>query len=79
MRRSCLLEVLPGIPNDTFAPNLVIAGIAGKRGLRIYEHSVPTCRRKTRRSSLIRWSLWRAASRSFCQTLAIALKEKKEQ
>lgn len=58
------------IPSDTFAPNLVLSGLACREGVRILELEVPHRDRRTGTVSIRRWKLARAAARSFLQTLA---------
>ncbi|OGL17275.1 MAG: hypothetical protein A3F92_02250 [Candidatus Rokubacteria bacterium RIFCSPLOWO2_12_FULL_71_22] len=77
-RRSCLAPMLRRIPRDTFAPNVILSGLAARDGLRVLEVGVPHRGRSTGRVSLVRWRLWRAAARSFRQTVAVALHERLE-
>lgn len=73
MRRSWLQAELPRLPADLFAPNVVLAGLAGRAGLRIYEHPVPYHSRQSGPVRLIRGRLWRGAFRSLVQTAAVAV------
>lgn len=73
MRRSWLQLVLPRIPGDAFAPNVILTGLAGRGGLRIYEHAVPYHARKTGTGSLVALRLWRGAFRSLVETVRVAL------
>ena len=77
MRRSELLKMLSAFPPDTFAPNLILAGMVCRRGLRVFEYPVKTVCRKTSKPSLVRWGLWTAAFRAFSQTLQLAHRERK--
>jgi len=75
MRRSALVELLKDVPADTFAPNVAIAGLALKRGLRVGERDAP-CRPQTRRPAP-NWGAMRAGVRSFAQLVAIARQTQK--
>ena len=72
-RRGILARLLPAVPPDAFAPNVILAGLAVRAGARIVEVPVPYTNRKTGTSSIVRWTLWRAAARSFAQTVRVAL------
>lgn len=72
MRGSSLRGLLPRIPSDAFAPNVILSGLAGRAGLRLYECDVPVHARASGRSSLTGWRLWRAAWRSLGDTLRVA-------
>jgi len=76
VRRSRLETMLRRIPTDTFAPNVILSGLAARDGLRVLEVGVAHRNRPTGTASLIRWRLVRAAARSFRQTIVIALKER---
>jgi dolichol-phosphate mannosyltransferase len=69
MRSEFLRPIIRQIPAKTFAPNVIIAGALAKAGLRIYNHPVPHEGRRTGTASIVKWKLWRAAMRSFGQTL----------
>lgn len=70
MRSSWLVPLLPLIPSDTFAPNLLIAGAASAGGARVAAIAVQCLPRTTGRSSILGWRALRAALRSAGQTLA---------
>jgi len=72
-RRSALQALLPLIPADTFAPNVALAGLAIRRGLRVLEMPVQHRQRAVGSSSLGSWGLWRSAARALGQTVHIAL------
>jgi len=74
MRRSCLAALLSAIPAETFAPNVIISGLAARQGLRVREVWVPHRGRRTGTVSIVKWRLWKAALRAFGQTLAVALR-----
>jgi len=71
-RRVVLERLLPAVPPDAFAPNVILSGLAARERLRIVEVPVPYRTRRTGQSSIVRWKLWRAAARSFLQTLRVA-------
>jgi dolichol-phosphate mannosyltransferase len=74
MRRSSLTAILDMIPVETFAPNMIISGLAARRGLRVREVLVPHRGRRTGAVSIVKWRLWKAAVRAFGQTLTVALR-----
>jgi glycosyltransferase involved in cell wall biosynthesis len=78
MRRARLAELLSSLPDDLFAPNVILSGLALRRGLRLYETEVPHQGRRTGKASLsgVR-KLIKPATRSLRQTIAIARAAKK--
>jgi dolichol-phosphate mannosyltransferase len=73
MRGSALRRLLPRIPADAFAPNVILSGLAGREGLRVLEEEVPVQARASGRSSLTGWRLWGGAWRSLGDTVRVAL------
>ena len=69
IRADVLRQIIAQIPHDTFAPNVIISGALAGSGLRIHNQPVPHHPRRTGAPSMVKWSLWRAAFRSFWQTL----------
>lgn len=69
MRSAWLAPLLPLIPDDTFAPNLLIAGAASAGRVRVVCLPVPCQPRLAGRSSIIGGRALRAAVRSALQTL----------
>jgi glycosyltransferase involved in cell wall biosynthesis len=69
MRAPLLKQVVAQIPADTFAPNVIISGAFAKAGLRLCNLPVPHEGRRTGSVSIVKWKLWKAAFRSFRQTL----------
>jgi len=57
------------IPKDTFAPNLIIAGLASLRKMRVKQFDVTHYERETGEVSIKKWKLFRAAFTSFLQTI----------
>ena len=74
IRRSSLVAILSMIPDDTFAPNVIISGLAARSGLRVREVWVPHRGRRTVTGSIVRWHLWKAAVRALGQTVGVALR-----
>lgn len=73
IRRKYLVRLLERVPMNMFAPNVVISGLAARDGLRIYECAVLHQGRKAGTSSIVKWKLWKAATRAFVQTLQVAI------
>jgi len=69
IRSDILRPIIAQIPRDTFAPNVIISGAIARAGLRILNVPVPHQSRKTGTVSIMKWKLWKAAFRSFWQTL----------
>jgi dolichol-phosphate mannosyltransferase len=74
MRRAAFEPVLRDLPDDCFAPNVILCGLAGRAGLRICEIPVLHRGRTVGRSSLRPVRLVRAVSRSSWQAVAVALR-----
>ena len=73
MRRTWLQAVLPGLPRDAFAPNVILTGLAARGRLRVDEHPVPYRARRTGMGSLVAFRLWKGAFRSLVETVAVAV------
>lgn len=78
MRQSCLEVMLELLPDDTFAPNVVLSGLAIRGRLRIAEQPVVHQGRPAGQVSLGGWQLWMSALRSLVQTLRIAFQSSKK-
>lgn len=74
MRAEALKTILPAIPADAFAPNVMISGLSARRGCRIFNKDVPHRGRRTGSVSIVKFKLWRSAVRAFIQTLRVALR-----
>lgn len=72
MRVSAFRDFFERIPLSTFAPNVLLSGLAVRHGLRSFEIGVPCRRRATGRASLGKWGLVKASVRGFWQTVAFA-------
>jgi glycosyltransferase involved in cell wall biosynthesis len=69
IRSDLLRQLLPQIPADTFAPNVIISGALAKAHAHIANVPVAHEGRRTGTISIVKWKLWKAAMRSFFQTL----------
>ncbi len=72
MRSSALAPLLAPIPDDTFAPNVVLSGMLARSGARLAEVPVPHHDRTTGAVSILGWRALRAALRSFGQTVRLS-------
>ncbi len=77
MRVSAFQSVFEQIPADTFAPNVIISGMAAVRKLRCCETPVPQHNRRTGEVSIKKWKLLRAAALSFIQTFSFSLENRR--
>lgn len=68
-RTSCFNDVLSRIPKNTFAPNLIISGLASVRKLRVKQIEITHYNRETGEVSIKKWRLFKAAITSFLQTI----------
>lgn len=75
MRVSAFEDIWNIIPENTFAPNVIISGMAAYKKLRCYEIRVPQKDRQTGEVSIKKWKLFKAAVKSFWQTIMFALKK----
>ncbi|HJV35449.1 hypothetical protein, partial [Geomonas sp.] len=73
VRSSILSPIISRIPADTFAPNVLISGVLVGEGARIYNQCVPHEGRRTGAVSIVRWKLWKAALKSFMQSIRFKL------
>jgi dolichol-phosphate mannosyltransferase len=76
-RRDVLARLLADVPPDAFAPNVILAGLAVRRGLRVLELPVPHRGRRTGTSTIMRFAMWRAAATAFAQTVGVALRARR--
>jgi glycosyltransferase involved in cell wall biosynthesis len=72
MRGSWLRDALRRIPESSFAPNVLLAGLAIRDRIRVREVLVPARPRRAGASSLGGAALWRGAWRSLYETLRVA-------
>jgi dolichol-phosphate mannosyltransferase len=69
MKSVKLKDVFESIPEDTFAPNVIISGMVGVKNLKLFETLVPHQNRTTGEVSIKKWRLFKAACRSLFQTI----------
>ena len=74
MAKAKFEPIFGDIPTDTFAPNLIVSGMAVRNKLKIKTMDVPTDFRTTGSVSIQKLKLLKVALRSFRQTIAHALK-----
>lgn len=73
MRVSAFRGFYEAIPLTTFAPNVILSGLAARHKLRSFETQVPQHDRTTGEVSIKKWKLFKAAVRSFWQTVSFAV------
>lgn len=69
MRVSAFRDFYSRIPLTTFAPNVILSGLAAKHRIKSYEMRVPQHDRTTGEVSIKKWKLFKAAAKSFWQTI----------
>lgn len=74
MRTAKLKESFFTIPGDTFAPNVILSGIASLKRLKYIEVPVPHQNRQTGEVSIKKLKLLKAVVRSFFQTMAYRIR-----
>lgn len=74
MRVSVFKPFYEAIPMTTFAPNVILSGLAARHRLRCFEMRVPQHDRTTGVVSIKKWKLLKAAARSFWQTIWFSFK-----
>ena len=73
MRTAAFKYIYDWIPQDTFAPNVAITGLAMKKHLRCLELPVEQHDRTTGEVSIKKWKLLKAAFHSFLQTTFLGI------
>jgi glycosyltransferase involved in cell wall biosynthesis len=73
MRRTAVAPLLPFVAG-TFAPNVILSGLAVRAKLRIYQAPVQFTPRTAGTVSIAGRKLWRVAARSFRETVAVSFK-----
>ena len=71
MRADVLKQILSRIPDDTFAPNVAIAGLLVLQKKTIRNVPIPHSERRTGEVSIKKWKLFKAAMKSCLQTVRI--------
>ncbi len=72
MNRATFSAIFEAIPEDTFAPNVIISGMAIRKKMKIKDFHVPTSFRATGTVSIQRMKLLKVAFRSFKETISFA-------
>lgn len=75
MRTSAFDNFYQAIPLTTFAPNVILSGLAARHKLRCYEIRVPQHDRTTGEVSIKKWKLLKAAAKSFYQTIRFSFSD----
>lgn len=75
MRSEKFVDLFNKIPEDTFAPNVIISGFVARKKLKFYQIPVPCKLRQTGEVSIKKWKLLKAAAKSFLQTITFSFKE----
>lgn len=75
MRADALAKILPAVPSDAFAPNVMISGLCARRRCRIFNTDVPHRGRRTGSVSIVKFKLWKSAGKAFIQTIRVAFKK----
>ncbi len=73
-RTTKVLPLIHSIPLDTFAPNILITGLASAHKLRTTEIQIENCQRETGTVSIKHWKLLRVAIQSFSESILYAIK-----
>ncbi len=76
MRHKAFQEIFSSIPAKTFAPNIIVSGMAAKKKFKIYETKVPIKFRTTGEVSIKKIKLLRAAIKAWVQTIRYLFGEK---
>lgn len=74
MRAETFKEIFLQIPLTTFAPNVIISGMVARKHLRFFEIRVPQHDRMTGEVSIKKWKLFKAAVKSFWQTIVFSFR-----
>lgn len=72
MRVSAFKGFFSQIPLTTFAPNVILSGLAARNKLRCFEIRVPQHDRTTGEVSIKKWKLFKVAVKSFWQTISFS-------
>ena len=76
IRRTALAAMLTRIPARAFAPNVIMAGLAVRDGLRVCQIGVPHQSRRAGTVSIAGWRQWRTALRCAIETASVARHER---
>jgi glycosyltransferase involved in cell wall biosynthesis len=74
MKSAMLAKIIDIIPENTFAPNLIISGCISKANYKIYNHNVPHENRKTGTVSIVKLKLLKSSVLAMIQTINLYMK-----
>ncbi len=74
MRSEKFKELFLKIPDNTFAPNLIVSGYVARENLPYRQIDVPHRDRQTGEVSIKKWRLFKASLRAFLQTICFAVR-----
>lgn len=74
MKSNMVKDFLQTIPDNTLAPNLIIAGMASKKRLKVFQKIVKFELRTTGEVSIKKWKLLKFSAKSFQQTISFRFK-----
>lgn len=78
MRRDKFIHLFSLLPEDIFAPNAVLSGLAFQEGLRIFQCQVKAQDRRAGKSSLTHLRIVSGAWRAFFQTASVGIRAGRE-
>lgn len=76
MKSDVFIDLFKQIPPDVFSPNVMLSGVIGRKKLRFYETLIPCQGRQTGEVSIQKMKLFKAAAKSFWQTIVFSFKLK---
>lgn len=74
MNSRVLMTIIRHIPDDTFAPNIMISGAIAASGLGVLSLPVAHVGRRTGAVSIVKWRLWKSSVRAFVQTVLFRMR-----
>jgi dolichol-phosphate mannosyltransferase len=74
LKKSTYENLFKAIPDDTFAPNVIIAGYTAKKQLKFNTYPVPIKFRETGEVSIKKWNLLKVAFKSWVQTMKFSFR-----
>jgi dolichol-phosphate mannosyltransferase len=69
IRRRLLQAIVEQLPTRMQSPNVPISGAIARARVRIWNQPIPHQERQTGAGSIVKWNLWKAAFKSFWQTV----------
>ncbi len=78
MRTDAFRSLFSAIPATVFAPNVILSGLAARHRLRCFECPIPHHDRTTGVVSIRKWKLFKAAMKSFAQTVLFSFSSRPE-